>query len=166
MKKTKFNWKPGAIALVILSAFFIGSTIYVNNQKEFRIVHNPETKSEVGIDGRAPVGAAESYDVMASGALLWKLTKKNNKVWMIVAWVMLIGTAVYLALGANDKLPEKAGLTPALIMLAIALASWFAAYSSAYAADQTKRLTPAQYEQLKDKPEEMAKFFTDENYIR
>ena len=55
MKSTKFNWIPGVLAVVILAAVLLGTAAYVKSQRDFEVIHNPETPTTRPMDaGKLP----------------------------------------------------------------------------------------------------------------
>lgn len=166
-----FNWKPGAIAFGIALAIFVGCIIYVKSGVEgFKVTHFDKVESTYGADDRAAVGGPEYYQVNISTALAWKFVQHNKKVkpWLVIGWVFLIGSGVFLVLLSLEAFDFGTSSAPNYILFVtcgIALACFFGAYSSAFVGN-SKKLTPAEYSVVKGDPDKMAALFNGESYIR
>jgi hypothetical protein len=153
MKKT--TWIATAVFAVV-AIVFIFCTQYIKSQKHFKVVHFSEVKSEVGPDGRAAVGSPEVFQVQISPALAWEKGDHNVAGWRNFSLIMLILSAVYIALAQTGVITGS--IQFAFVGLAISLASYFAAYSSAFS-NNYKEISAQQYELLKDNPAALKALF-------
>ena len=143
---------------IAVSAVFFLVRAGIRADNKFEVVHFEEVKSEPGPDGRAAVGSPEVYQVRISPALAWNKADGGANIWIIIGFIVLALTAVYIGLAAADVLPSKPNIHYAFVGLAITLACWLAAYSSRFVSNYVE-LSKAQYEQVKDNPEALEKLF-------
>ncbi len=162
-----FNWKPLLIAVVALAAIFLLAGGHIKSQKEFKVVHFQEVKSEVGSDGRAAVGSPEVYQIQISPALTWELSKNYTGVWRTLAWVVLILLGAFIGLQSMDTFDlGKSGSTHiSYVGLCVAFGLYLGAYSSAFSTNY-KEVDKATYEQIKDDPAAKAELFKESQLLR
>ena len=168
--KKKINWKLGAITLAALVLIFVGMTNRIKNGDNFKVVHFQEVKAEYGADGRAAVGSPEVYKIEISPAVNWEMSRNGTGVWRAFAWVMLVVCAAFIMLYGSGVISFGVGTNaPNYIWagtLAIALACYIAAYSSAFTNNYIE-LSKAEYEKVKgDKAAIKQLFLNKKNYIR
>jgi hypothetical protein len=169
MSKKKFNWKPGAVALVALVAIFAGLTAGIKSSKKFEVKHFAEVTTEYGTDGRAAVGSPEVYQVRISPALTWELARNNTKTWRTIAWVLVFVFAGFVSLFANGWISFGEGSNAPNYIIGIIWAAAFACYIGAYSsahANNYKDLSKEDYEYVKDDPVKLRELFIDKPYIR
>jgi len=161
--------KSFLIAFAALSMIFIGMTLVVKSDKKFEVRHSPAVQQESLPGGGYTAGSPEIYKVDISPALMWELQKKNTGVWRGIAWALLIGCAVFMALfdlGYIGFAPSS--MAPGVIMfviLAAAIACYIAAFSSAYA-NNFVEVSPERYYQIKDNADSLKALFLQHDYIR
>jgi len=143
---------------VVVSLVFFAVRAGIKSDNNFEVTHFAEVKPEPGADGRAAVGSTEVYQVRISPALAWNKADGGANIWIIIGFIVLALTAVYIGLSAADVLPSKPNIHYAFVGLAITLACWLAAYSSRFVSNYVE-LSKAQYEQVKDNPEALEKLF-------
>lgn len=153
--------KPIYVVLAVFAAvfsvfFFVRAGIKSDNK--FEVVKFNEVKSEVGADDRAPVGSPEVYQVRISPALAWKKADGSARLWIVIGFVVLALTSIYIGLAGAEVLPSKPNIHYAFVGLAITLACWLAAYSSRYVSNYVE-LSKDAYEQVKDNPAALEKLF-------
>jgi hypothetical protein len=165
--KNKFEWKTAGIVVLILAAIFIGAASYIKSNNNYKVVHFKEVKSEVGPDGRAAVGAPESYKIEVSPASIWNKTKSNTGKYKAVAWVFLIVAAAFITIQKMDTfdLGRSGSNLITYSLMVIALSFFIAAYSSAFANNYVE-MSKAEYDQVKDDPAKIEQLFKDREYIR
>lgn len=166
-KKNKFEWKTAGIAVLILAGIFIAATAYIKSNNNFKVVPFGEVKSEVGADGRAAVGSPEIYQIQASPAVIWKLSKKNTGVYKTIGWIVLIIAAGFITIQKMDTfdLGRAGSNIISYALLVISFSFYFAAYSSAFSNNYVE-VTKVKYEQVKDDPAQLEQLFMDREYIR
>lgn len=133
--------------LAVVAAVFVIATMAIRSNNKFKVVHFAEEKSVVGADGRASVGSPEVYQINISPALAWKKMDSKVKAWRNIAIILLLVTAVYIGLSSTGQIQGSIHL--AYVGLALSLASFFAAYSSAFVSNY-KELNKEEYELIKD----------------
>lgn len=146
------------VVYVAVAAVFFLVQAGIKSDKKFEVVHFEEVKPEVGPDGRAAVGSPEVFQVRISPALAWAKADGPAKRWIVIGFVVLVFTAVYIGMAAANVLPSKPNIHFAFVGLAITLACWIAAYSSRFVSNYVE-LSKEQYEQVKDNPEALEKLF-------
>lgn len=132
--KNKFNWRMFAlITLVIFGAFQI-ATWYIKSQKKFNVRHSEAVEQTVTSTGGYVAGSPEIYKVDISPALAWEKARVHNAVWHNLALILIVLTAVFITLMGTNTIelnPRGAGAI-VFVTLGLALACWFAAYSSLF----------------------------------
>lgn len=152
------NIKVIIISLVALFAIGAGATSLIKKQTEYKIEHKAEVPQTVGEDGRYQAGSPEQYWIDPAPATVWKLTK--SKRWRTAAIIVLILVCVYLgACGAGAAVYNHKVFFGGLVAAA---ACWIAAYSSALD-NNTRKLSPSEYEAVKDNVESL---WTKDNLIK
>lgn len=152
------NWKVIIISLVALFAIGAGATGLIKRQTEYKIEHKPEVPQTVGADGRYQAGSAEQYWIDPAPALVWKLTK--SKGWRTAAIIVLILTCIYLGVCGADAIGYNRHYL--FIGLVASAACWLAAYASALD-NNTRKLSPSEYNAVKDNIESL---WTKDNLIK
>jgi len=153
-----------AVFLAVASVFFFVRA-GIKADKKFEVVHFGEVKSETGVDGRAPVGSPDVYQVRISPSLAWEKADGPARLWIGIGFIFLAITAVYIGLAGAEVLPVKANIHFAFVGLAIVLACWIAAYSSRYVSNYVE-IGKAQYEQIKDNQEALTALFDGKLIIK
>lgn len=153
MKKTSII---AAIVFVAVGLVFVFCNAHIKSQKDYKVVHFAAVSSEPGPDGKAAVGAPESFKVEISPALAWEKGDGPVKAFRNIALVLLILTAVYIALSESGVITGS--IHYAFVGLVLSLGCYLGAYSSAFS-NNYKELTKEQYEAVKDNPEAMKALF-------
>lgn len=153
--------KTSIIVLVALLAIGFGLTKMVKSDKKFEVEHKAAEPPTVYPDGSYTAGQEEHYIVWASRAVVYKYTGELSKFFKVAAVIILGLIVLYIGFCSVGQLVYKHGWLFALAGLCAAC--WFGAFASAYAAGNKKKLTPAEYEQVKDNLESL---FTKEKLIR
>lgn len=146
-----------AVFLAVTAVFFFVRA-GIKSDKKFEVVKFEEVKPAVGPDGRAAVGSPEVYQVRISPALAWQKADGSARLWIVIGFVVLAFTAIYIGLAGAEVLPSKPNIHYAFVGLAITLACWLAAYSSRFVSNYVE-LGKDAYEQVKDNPAALEKLF-------
>ncbi len=161
MRKKNFEWKLPAM---LCAGWFVVLVIakIISSSNEFKVVHNAAIESTVGKDGRAAVGAPESYTVWISPKGAHELMSGGTKVLAVIAWVVFACLVIYIFAVANDIITfapnSSSGTLITYGLLALCVAFSFAGYSSIFA-DTFRDLTPAEYEAVKGDSEKLLNLF-------
>jgi uncharacterized membrane protein YwzB len=169
MKKNKFNLKAALLFLAVAVAIIATVSFGLKGSNHFNVIHNGLVLQTVGADGRSPVGGAESYTIQPSSATVLKMIKKNNAVWIALAWVFVLIAAGWVFIVTNDIVVFGENSTGANnvfgILLLAAMACFLAAYSSGLVSND-KTITPQEYEQIKGDNDKLQELFLDKEYNR
>jgi len=139
--------KIAAIVFAVVAGVFAAITVGIKSSKEFKVTHFDEVSTVVGTDGRAAAGSPEVYQVRISPALTWEKGDNGVKMWRNIGLVLLLLSAVYIALCQTGVITSSIHL--AWVLLVAALGSYFGAYSSAYSSNY-KELSATEYNAIKD----------------
>jgi hypothetical protein len=156
----KLNWKAGLAALIILTVCVFGTNVIINQSKNFDVHHHAAVVSEVGPDGRAPVGSPAEVEVSISSELAWEMT---NDIFRKGVWVAIILAAGYLLFYASGKILWNGTAFFAMLVLAFSL------YLGRFVStrwNNSVRITPEKFEQIKNDREALAGLFTGKTLIR
>jgi hypothetical protein len=160
------NWKVGAIAGLALVLLFVGLK---PRSTEFKVTHFQEVQQTITEDGRYVAGSPEVYQVGISPALAWELSKSGTWFWRTAAWVALVGLAVFLALFAAGVISfgvgSVAGNYIIFVLLAIAAACYFAAYSAAFSNNYIE-LSKEKYDAVKGDKAKIEQLFREKPFIK
>lgn len=144
------------IVFVAVAAVFIICTALVKSNKKFKVVHFDKVEQTQTPDGRYVAGGEEVYQVQISPSLAWEKGDGGVSAWRVIAFIIIGLLAVYAALAAFGLFDFNMHL--AWVILAIAGACYFAAYSSAFA-NNYKEVSAAEYQQVKGNPAALKALF-------
>lgn len=160
--KEKFNWVPGAIAAGILFVVVLLVTRLIKSDTSFPVTCQSAVESVVGPDGRSAVGGEAYCQIDISPALALKKSSVFNKWATRLGWLCLFLAIAYIALaGAETFQGKNIHLFP---LLGAALALFLAGYSSVLV-NNSVRVSPEKYQQIKGDPKALEALF-DKPVIR